>query len=77
MSSSMIDLLISAMENRHRSKPKTFVRYLIQKALQGKISKSIAIELVDIVYSFDEAQKSQLIARIQAYIPPKESGQPK
>jgi len=77
MTNSLIDLLINAMETRYRNKPKTFVRYLIQKALQGKISKSIAIELVSIVYSFDEIQKNHLISKIEDYIPRKENDQPR
>jgi hypothetical protein len=76
MTNSLIDLLINAMEKRYRNKPKTFVRYLIQKALQGKISKSIAIELVGIVYSFDEVQKKLLMTKIEDYVPPKENDRP-
>lgn len=68
---SMVELFIAAMEKRYKNKPKTYIRYLIEKALRGSISKSMALDLVSTIFSYDEHQKNILVRRIEECPPAK------
>jgi len=62
---SMVELFIVAMEKRYRNKPKTYIKYLIEKALRGSISKAMALDLISTIFSYDDHQKNILIKRIE------------
>ena len=66
MKGSLVELLIAAMEKRYKAKPKTYIRFLIEKALRGKISKTVAYDLVTIIFGHDETQKFRLFEKIRA-----------
>ncbi len=68
MKGSLIQLLINVLERQYKKRPRTHIKYLIEKTLRGKISSSFADDLLKILYSHDKNQKAQVKENIRKHL---------
>ena len=64
---SLIELLVAAMEQKYAHEPKSLVRELIQKALHGRISKQIALQLASALFWQSEYESDIIKTQINEY----------